>query len=93
MQEVDGQRHIEVAMDLSIKGLPRFLSSKGLAGEAMKGNVEKEPLILRIDASKLSLRTELCITLAVIIKIAIVQVVLLLSRSIPCIMMCMLIWV
>lgn len=56
MQEVDGQRHIEVAMDLSIKGLPRFLSSKGLAGEAMKGIVEKEPPFLRIDASKLSLQ-------------------------------------
>lgn len=49
-------RDIEAAMDLSIKGLARFPSSKGIAGEAMKGNVEKEPLILRIDASKLSLQ-------------------------------------
>jgi hypothetical protein len=40
-------RDIVAAMNLSIKGL---------AGEAMKGNVEKEPLILRIDASKLSLQ-------------------------------------
>ena len=43
------------AMNLSIKGLARFASSKGLAGEAMRGNVEKEPLILRVDAAKLSL--------------------------------------
>jgi hypothetical protein len=43
-------------MNLSIKGLSRFASSKGFAGEAMKGNVEKEPLILRVDASKLSLQ-------------------------------------
>lgn len=49
-------RVILAAMNLSIKGLARFPSSKGLAGEAMKGNVEKEPLILRIDASKLSLQ-------------------------------------
>jgi IS605 OrfB family transposase len=49
-------RDIVAAMNLSIKGLSRFASSKGLAGEAMKGNVEKEPLILRIDASKLSLQ-------------------------------------
>lgn len=33
-----------------------FERPKGSAGEAMKGNVEKEPLILRVDAGKLSLR-------------------------------------
>ena len=49
-------RDVVVAMNISIKGLARFASSKGLAGEAMKGNVEKEPLILRVDASKLSLQ-------------------------------------
>jgi putative transposase len=49
-------RDIVAAMNLSIKGLARFASSKGLAGEAMKGNVEKEPLTLRVDASKLSLQ-------------------------------------
>jgi hypothetical protein len=49
-------RVILAAMNLSIKGLARFPSSKGLTCEAMKGNVEKEPLILRIDASKLSLQ-------------------------------------
>ncbi|MGI0050009.1 MAG: zinc ribbon domain-containing protein, partial [Nitrososphaera sp.] len=46
-------RDVVAAMNLSIKGLARFASSKGLADEAMKGNVEKEPLILRVDASKL----------------------------------------
>ncbi len=49
-------RDVVAAMNLSIKGLARFASSKGLAGEAMRGNVEKEPLILRVDASKLGLR-------------------------------------
>jgi putative transposase len=49
-------RDIVAAMNLSIKGLSRFASSKGFAGEAMKGNMEKEPLILRVDASKLSLQ-------------------------------------
>jgi len=57
-------RDVVAAMNLSIKGRA-FLSSngkdvferpKGLAGEAMKGNVEKEPLILRVDASKLAFR-------------------------------------
>jgi len=47
-------RDVVGAMNLSIKGLARFASSKeGLAGEAMKGNVDREPLILRVDASKL----------------------------------------
>jgi putative transposase len=49
-------RDIVAAMNLSIKGLSRFASSKGFAGEAMKGNMEKEPLILGVDASKLSLQ-------------------------------------
>jgi hypothetical protein len=49
-------RDVVGAMNTSIKGLARFASSQGLAGEAMKGNVEKEPLILRVDASKLSFR-------------------------------------
>jgi len=47
-------RDVVAAMNISIKGLARFASSKGLAGEAMKGNAEKELLILRVDASKLS---------------------------------------
>jgi hypothetical protein len=57
MQEMDGwmDRDIVAAMNLSVKGRSRFERSQGLAGEAMNGNVEKEPLILRIDASKLSL--------------------------------------
>jgi hypothetical protein len=39
-------RDVLAVMNLSIKGLARFASPEGLAGEAMKGNVEKEPLIL-----------------------------------------------
>jgi len=49
-------RDVVAAMNLSVKGLARFASSQGLAGEAMRGNVEREPLILRVDASKLGLR-------------------------------------
>lgn len=49
-------RDIVAAMNLSLKGLLRFGSSKGIAGETMKGNVAQqgEPLILRVDAMKLS---------------------------------------
>jgi putative transposase len=47
-------RDVVAAMNLSIKGLARFASSKGLAGEAMKGNLERDPIILRVDASKLT---------------------------------------
>jgi putative transposase len=47
-------RDVVAAMNLSIKGLARFASSQGLAGEAMKGNLERDPIILRVDASKLS---------------------------------------
>jgi len=55
-------RDIVAAMNLSIKGRA-FLSSngegvferpEGLAGEAMKRNPDKVPVILRVDASKLS---------------------------------------
>jgi hypothetical protein len=46
-------RDVVAAMNLSVKGLARFASSKGPAGEAMKGNPEM-PVILRVDASKLS---------------------------------------
>ena len=48
-------RDIVAAMNLSVKGLARFASSQGLAGEAMKGNPTM-PVILRVDASKLSFR-------------------------------------
>ncbi len=50
-------RDVVAAMNLSIKGLARFASSKGLAGEAMKGN-PTTPAILRVDASKLTFRRE-----------------------------------
>jgi len=51
-------RDVVAAMNLSIKGLARFASSKGLAGEAMKGNPTM-PVILRVDASKLTSRRKL----------------------------------
>ncbi|MCI0560459.1 MAG: transposase [Nitrososphaera sp.] len=50
-------RDIVAAMNLSVKGRSRFERSKGLAGEAMKGN-PTTPVILRVDASKLASRCE-----------------------------------
>ena len=48
-------RDVVAAKNISIKGLARFASSQGAAGEAMKGNVDNAmPLILRVDAAKLS---------------------------------------
>ncbi len=48
-------RDVVAAMNLSIKGLQRFCSSQGLAGEAMvQESGSEEPAILRVDASKLS---------------------------------------
>jgi len=48
-------RDVVAAMNISIKGLARFASSKGLAGEAMvQESGSKELVILRVDASKLS---------------------------------------
>jgi putative transposase len=49
-------RDVVAAMNTSIRGLARFASSQGLAGEAMKGNLERDPVILRVDASKLTFR-------------------------------------
>jgi putative transposase len=49
-------RDVLAAMNLSIKGLARFASSKGLAGEAMKRNPITAPVILRVDASKLAFK-------------------------------------
>lgn len=51
-------RDVVAAMNLFIKGRSRVKRSEGLADETMKGNVEKEPLILRVDASKLSYRKQ-----------------------------------
>jgi hypothetical protein len=49
-------RDVVAAMNISIKGLARFASSQGAAGEAMKGNSESVmPVILRVDAVKLGL--------------------------------------
>lgn len=51
-------RDMVAAMNISIKGLARFASSKGLASEAMKRNLERDPVILRVDASKLGFRQQ-----------------------------------
>lgn len=49
-------RDVIAVMNQSLRGLPRLGSSKGDAGEAMKRNVDNaQPLILRVDASKLQL--------------------------------------
>jgi putative transposase len=50
-------RDIVAAMNIASRGLARFASSKGLAGEAMKGN-PTTPVILRVDASKLTYRRQ-----------------------------------
>jgi putative transposase len=47
-------RDMVAAMNLSVRGLTRFASSQGAAGEAMKGN-PTTPVILRVDAAKLCL--------------------------------------
>jgi transposase len=46
-------RDVVAAMNIGLKGAEVFQRSKGLAGEAMKGN-PMAPVILRVDASKLS---------------------------------------
>jgi hypothetical protein len=44
-------------MNLSLKGLLRFGSPQGAAGEAMVQELgSKEPVILKVDAAKLSFR-------------------------------------
>ena len=48
-------RDVVAAMNISIKGLARFASSQGLAGEVMVlESSRKEPVIRRVDASKLT---------------------------------------
>jgi putative transposase len=48
-------RDVVAAMNLSIKGLARFASSKGAANEAMVQEIgSKEPIILKVDAAKLN---------------------------------------
>jgi putative transposase len=49
-------RDVVAAMNLSIRGLAWFASSQGLANEAVNGNSERDPIILRVDASKLTCR-------------------------------------
>jgi hypothetical protein len=53
-------RDVVATMNISIKELARFGSSKGLAGEAMvQESGRKEPVILRVDASKLAFKRKL----------------------------------
>lgn len=50
-------RDVIAAMNLSLKGLLRFGSPKGAAGEAMvQESGSKEPVILKVDAAKLGFR-------------------------------------
>jgi putative transposase len=51
-------RDVVAAMNIAKKGAQEFVRSKGLAGEAMKGNPDRVPVIHRVDASKLALRRE-----------------------------------
>jgi putative transposase len=53
-------RDVVAAMNVAGKGGEVFHRPQGLAGEAMKGNpvFAKEPVILRVDAGKLTLRCE-----------------------------------
>jgi putative transposase len=49
-------RDVVAAMNLSFQGRSRFERSQGAAGEAMKRNPMTAPVILRVDAAKLSHR-------------------------------------
>jgi putative transposase len=50
-------RDVVAAMNIASKALQRFCSSKGLAGEAMvQESGRRQPVILRVDASKLAFR-------------------------------------
>jgi putative transposase len=50
-------RDVVASMNIARKGWSRFCHPRGLSDEAMKGNVTfvkyQEPLILRVDGSKL----------------------------------------
>lgn len=46
-------RDVVAAMNISRKGLMRFVNPQGDADEAMRGNPDLSPVILRVDASKL----------------------------------------
>jgi putative transposase len=53
-------RDVIAAMNMSLKGLLRFGSPQGAAGEAMVQELgSKEPIILKVDAAKLSFRHQL----------------------------------
>jgi putative transposase len=49
-------RDVVAAMNIARKGAEVFQRSQGLASEAMKWNLERDPIILRVDAGKLSHR-------------------------------------
>jgi len=51
-------RDVVASMNISYKGLQKFCNPSGLSEEAMKGNLgDVMPIILRVDGSKLGLRT------------------------------------
>jgi putative transposase len=48
-------RDVVASMNIAYKGWSRFCHPRGLPSEAMRGNVGSfEPLILRVDGSKLA---------------------------------------
>jgi putative transposase len=49
-------RDVVAAMNVGRKGAEVFQRSKGAVGEAMRGNLERDPIILRVDAAKLTFR-------------------------------------
>jgi putative transposase len=49
-------RDIVAALNIAYKGRSRFERSQGAAGEAMKGNPMTTPVLLRVDAAKLTCR-------------------------------------
>ncbi len=51
-------RDVIAAMNIAYKGRSRFERSQGAAGEAVKGNLMTAPVILRVDAAKLTFRRE-----------------------------------
>ena len=51
-------RDVVASMNISYKGLQKFCNPSGLSEEAMKGNLsDAMPIILRVDGSKLGLKT------------------------------------
>ena len=49
----------DIVAAIAYKGRSRFERSQGAAGEAMRGNPMMAPVILRVDAAKLTFRRKL----------------------------------